>query len=175
MRNILVVDDYSTNAILVKNALPEKKYSVKTASSGEQALNSLKNRRADLILLDTVMPEMDGIETLRRIKSNPDTQDIPVILLTGQTDKNMIIEGLSLGAIDVIVKPIVAKVVKERVTRAFKGASPGQLAEKLKTEEDIFKEVQLEENKTEVEEIKNSEYKEVEYYSVEDDLDEGIW
>lgn len=124
MKNVLVVDDFQTNGLLVRQALPSSKYNVKVVTSGRQALESLKNRQEDIILLDIMMPEMDGIETLKRIKSNPETKDIPVIFLTGQADRSRIMDGFKYGVADIIAKPIVPGVAIERIDNVLSGNGP---------------------------------------------------
>lgn len=176
MKNILVVDDYQTNGLLIKQALPEEEYSVKTVSSGEQALNSLRSREEDLILLDIMMPDMDGIETLKKIKENPDTRHIPVLFLTGQADKQKILEGFSLGIVDIIAKPIVANLAKDRIERALRGASPGQMASKtektdkadqIDREELDYSDVQIDDE----DDMEDADFTD----SFSEEMDEGIW
>ncbi len=112
---ILVVDDMSANIEVAHHTLKDM-YIVKIATSGARALN-LANvlPQPDLILLDVMMPEMDGYEVCRRLKSDPSTSDIPIIFLTGKTDAEDETRGLELGAIDYIHKPFVPLVVQARV------------------------------------------------------------
>lgn len=103
---ILVVDDSPDNLMLLSNLL-KANYKVKVANSGEKALKIVHSEhKPDLILLDILMPEMDGYETLRRIKADQETKDIPVIFLTALTDAEDEKVGLGLGASDYITKPI---------------------------------------------------------------------
>lgn len=104
MKHILMVDDTTTNLKSAAEVLSPY-YQVSQAKSGKQALKFLENNHPDLILLDLMMPEMDGYETLERIKLNPDNAKIPVIILTADTEQASEERGLSMGAMDFIKKP----------------------------------------------------------------------
>ena len=105
-KTVLVVDDTPANIQLVSGLLRER-YKVKAATSGEKALKIARVDPApDLILLDVMMPEMDGYEVCRRLQGDPTTQAIPVIFLTGNDDEGERREGLALGAVDYITKPV---------------------------------------------------------------------
>jgi PAS domain S-box-containing protein len=120
--SILAVDDESAN-LAVLNKILSAEYTVYTAKSGEKALLSLKTARPDLILLDVVMPDMDGFEVLAKLKSSPETQGIPVIFITGLESADDEEKGFSLGAADYIRKPFKAIVVKARVSAQMKNAT----------------------------------------------------
>jgi len=107
---IFLVDDNPTNLRIGKNVLSEK-YTVATAPSASKLFSLLENNRPVLILLDIDMPEMDGYETIKLLKSNHDTKDIPVIFLTGMVNSNDEEKGRSLGAVDYVTKPIDPKVL----------------------------------------------------------------
>ncbi len=112
---ILVVDDTPDNLMLISTLL-KRIYKVKVANSGEKALRIAQLEcRPDLILLDIMMPEMDGYEVCRRLKANAKTKDIPVIFLTAKSDANNEAKGFQLGAVDYITKPISLQVVLARV------------------------------------------------------------
>ena len=112
---LLVVDDTPDNLYLM-SALLEDKYEVTTAESGAQALElAASDRPPELILLDIMMPEMDGYEVMRRLRQNPATASIPVIFLTALTSIEEEQFGLDLGAVDYITKPISPPVVLARV------------------------------------------------------------
>lgn len=112
---ILVVDDTPDNLYLM-SALLEERYEVATAESGEQALAIVASEAPpELVLLDIMMPGMDGYEVLRRLRQNPATSDIPVIFLTALTSIEEEQFGLDLGAVDYITKPISPPVVLARV------------------------------------------------------------
>lgn len=112
---ILVVDDVPDNLDVLVGVLNDD-YRVKAANSGERALKLLEGGNIpDLILLDVMMPEMDGFEVCRRIKSNPATSDIPVIFLTAMGDAVNVTQGLELGAVDYITKPADPPILKARI------------------------------------------------------------
>ena len=104
MKQILAVDDNSANLQMVRGIL-QKLYQVTPVNNGERALQFLDRKTPDLILLDILMPGMDGLETLRRIKARPECKDIPVIMLTGLGDEEMLNKCLAEGAVGVIHKP----------------------------------------------------------------------
>ena len=112
---ILVIDDTPDNLALMHNLL-KGDYHVKVANSGEKALKiAASNSPPDMILLDIMMPGMDGYEVCRRLKRDPWTMDIPVIFITAKTDEEDERKGLELGAIDYITKPISPPIVMARV------------------------------------------------------------
>lgn len=103
---ILVVDDNPTNIQVLFDILSEIGYRVAIAKSGEAALQRLQSYHPDIILLDVMMPGIDGFETCNRLKTDPTTCDIPVIFMTALSDAVDKVKGLSLGAVDYITKPI---------------------------------------------------------------------
>jgi CheY-like chemotaxis protein len=103
---ILVVDDQPINVQLLKRKLEREGMTVATSYSGREALELVKADKPDLILLDVMMPEMDGIEVCQRLQSETDTKSIPIIFITARTSKEGKIEGLGVGAVDYITKPI---------------------------------------------------------------------
>jgi len=113
-KTIFLVDDDLTNLTIGYNAL-SKLYDVVTLNSGERLLKTLEKRIPDLILLDVDMPVMDGYETIRRIKANDAFAFIPVVFLTAKNDGESELEGLSLGAIDYIVKPFSPPLLRKRI------------------------------------------------------------
>lgn len=103
---VLVVDDVADNIHLLSEVL-KPFYRVKAAKSGEKALSiANKAEKPDLILLDVMMPEMSGFETISRLKSDASTRDIPVIFVTAKHEKVDQEQGLELGAVDYLTKPI---------------------------------------------------------------------
>lgn len=112
---ILVVDDTDTNRALVKELLQREGYRVVTASHGSEALGRAANQRFDLILLDVMMPVMDGFETCKRLKRSEFTKDIPVIFLTGMSDVEEINRGFEVGGVDYIIKPFNTRELLMRV------------------------------------------------------------
>jgi signal transduction histidine kinase len=103
---VLIVDDERRNSELLKVLLAPEGYTLLTASSGEDALALLADQLPDLILLDVMMPGMDGYQVATRIKQNPATNNIPVIMLTALDDRNARMLGLNAGAEDFLTKPV---------------------------------------------------------------------
>src|SRR5688572_11755449 len=95
---ILVVDDAKENIATISTILREQGYQVVVAMDGQKALELLEKVRPDLILLDVMMPVLDGYETCRRIKASTQWREIPVIFLTGKTETQDIVRGFELGA-----------------------------------------------------------------------------
>ena len=116
MKHILVVDDNKTNLTLVKNELAAK-YQVTPVISGFQALKFLEKKIPDLILLDLCMPEMDGRETMRRIREREECAKVPIIFLTADNTPETEEQCLADGADDFISKPFVPQVMQRRVER----------------------------------------------------------
>ncbi|HET9884542.1 MAG TPA: response regulator [Candidatus Binatia bacterium] len=104
-RTIMVVDDNPDIITIVKTILEGKGYQVLSASSGQELLNLLTDRKPDLIILDIMMPEMDGLEVLGRLKAVTETASIPVILLTAKVQYEDVLGGYKLGADYYITKP----------------------------------------------------------------------
>ncbi|HKJ31126.1 MAG TPA: hybrid sensor histidine kinase/response regulator [Balneolales bacterium] len=102
---ILIVDDVPQNIQVLGTNLRNKNYEIAVAQNGKQALQVAEEIYPDLILLDIMMPEMDGYEVCERLKEKGDTKDIPVILLTGKTETEDILKGFEVGAADYITKP----------------------------------------------------------------------
>jgi phosphoserine phosphatase RsbU/P len=114
-KTVLLVDDTPAN-IQAANAILKDSYKIRVATSGAKALELTEAKPApDLILLDVMMPEMDGYEVCARLKANPETKDIPVIFLTGKTDAEDETHGFQVGAVDYIHKPFSPAVVQARV------------------------------------------------------------
>ncbi|MFN6499090.1 MAG: response regulator [Nostoc sp. DedQUE01] len=102
---ILVVDDTTTNLEIVFQILTNAGFEVVTEVNGEKALKQVEYRLPDLILLDVMMPKIDGFETCKKLKENSETCDIPVIFMTANSDTESKIKGLNIGAVDYITKP----------------------------------------------------------------------
>lgn len=115
-KHIMVVDDSRFNLAVAKDAL-EGQYTVTCVSSGIEALKSLEENTPDTILLDIIMPGMDGIETMKRIQKRVWGADIPIIFLTGETDNEVEAECLALGAQDFIAKPFFKPTMLHRIAR----------------------------------------------------------
>ena len=118
MKHILIVDDNKTNLTLAKNEL-SKNYQVTPVISGLQALQFLEKKTTDLILLDICMPEMDGRETMKRIRANSQWTNIPIIFLTADNTPETETQCLLDGADDFIAKPFVPQVMQHRVSRTL--------------------------------------------------------
>lgn len=113
-KTILVVDDEPVNLRILNNTLKDE-YRLIFAKSGNEAIRLVKNEKPDLILLDIMMPEMTGKEVCKTLKTDSGTQKIPIIFVTALSDEEDEEEGLSLGAVDYIAKPISPAVVRARV------------------------------------------------------------
>jgi len=113
-QNILIVDDERFYINVLVELLKDK-YKLYIAKSGEQALKRISNNPPDLILLDIMMPEMDGYQTCQKIKQTPEWHDIPIIFLTGKTDQESEAKAFEYGAVDFINKPIVSATVLARI------------------------------------------------------------
>ncbi|MCR5325112.1 MAG: diguanylate cyclase [Lachnospiraceae bacterium] len=136
MKKILVVDDNSVSLSLAKSMLSDM-YSVYAVLSGEQALRFLEKKECDLILLDLNMPDMSGYETLREIRDNDATKDIPIIFLTADSDPETEKKCFEMGAFDFIVKPFQKATLRSRVSRTLELLElqrnlEGQIIEKTK-------------------------------------------
>ena len=114
-RSILIVDDVSMNLEIIATQLEKRGYVALVARSGQEAVERANLTHPDLILLDVVMPGIDGFETCRRLKQNEATRDIPVIFMTALTATDDKIEGFRVGAVDYVTKPLNVMEVATRV------------------------------------------------------------
>jgi len=114
---ILLVDDEEPNRVLLSRRLTDAGYRVKAVEGGRQALDALRAQWFDLVLLDLLMPEMDGLATLGAIKSDPTIRRVPVLMLTASNTRESIVHCLSLGAADYVIKPADPVELKRRVYR----------------------------------------------------------
>ncbi len=112
---ILIVDDVPKNIQVAANILQESGYQMAFAQDGPTAVEQTEANRFDLILLDIMMPEMDGYEVCRRIKANPANHGIPIIFLTAKDDTESIIKGFEMGAVDYLTKPFSGLELQARV------------------------------------------------------------
>jgi len=117
--SILVVDDEKTNLNVLNHTL-HREYVVYMAKDGKTALEIANNYMPDLILLDIIMPDMDGYEVITTLKASEKTKDIPVIFITGLDSDEDIEKGKALGAADYISKPFSATILKEKVNKHIK-------------------------------------------------------
>ena len=103
---VLVVDDIIANVRLLEAKLSAEYFEVITAMNGLDALDAVQKSRPDIILLDIMMPGIDGIEVCKRIKSNPETQHIPVVMVTDLDQPEDRVRGLEAGADDFLTRPV---------------------------------------------------------------------
>lgn len=119
-KNILIVEDEEDILELVKYNLTREGYQVYGVFSGEDSFDFLKSKQVDLILLDIMLPGIDGLEVCRRIKTNSETMGIPIIMLTAKGEEQDIIKGLELGADDYVTKPFSPKVLSARINAVLR-------------------------------------------------------
>jgi two-component system, OmpR family, alkaline phosphatase synthesis response regulator PhoP len=112
---ILVVDDEEDILELVRYNLSREGYKVLSATSGEEGLKSARAEKPDLIILDLMLPGVDGLDVTRRLKGDEATRKIPIVMLTAKGEESDIVTGLELGAEDYITKPFSAKVLVARI------------------------------------------------------------
>lgn len=115
--SILIVDDEEDVLELIKYNLDKNGYKVVTATSGEEAITRARGKTPDLIILDLMLPGIDGLEVCRKLKSDVKTERIPVIMLTAKGEETDIVTGLELGADDYVTKPFSPKVLTARIRR----------------------------------------------------------
>lgn len=116
-RCILVADDDPLLVQLVQFRLQHRGYDVLTAEDGERVMQILEERQPDLIVLDAMMPGLDGFEVLRRVKADPRHQGIPVMILSARKKEQDIVGALALGAADYLVKPFMPEELMARIRR----------------------------------------------------------
>ena len=117
---ILIVDDVEANRFILRDIIQEMGYQPVLTESGAQALKIVQHIKPQLIILDIAMPEMDGYEVCKILKSDPERKDIPIIFISAFDDPEDIVKGFSLGGEDYITKPFVPEVVKVRVNMHLK-------------------------------------------------------
>jgi phosphoserine phosphatase RsbU/P len=113
--NLLIIDDIPENIQVLGHTLAKERYSVSFATDGQQALDMIAENDFDLILLDIMMPNMDGYEVCRRLKHMPGKKEVPVIFLTARTEPQDIVKGFQVGAVDYVTKPFNAPELLARV------------------------------------------------------------
>jgi diguanylate cyclase (GGDEF)-like protein len=126
----LIVDDEKSNIDVLNHILKEK-YKLFIAKSGESAIKIARENVPDLILLDIIMPDMNGFEVLTQLKKSDLTSNIPVIFITGQDSKEDEIKGLNLGAVDYITKPFHNVIVEARIRTHMKIVEQMQIIERM--------------------------------------------
>lgn len=105
--NVLAVDDIPLNLLLVQKMLSRFKFRIRTASGGQQALDEVAAEKPDLILLDLMMPGIDGFEVIRRLRADAATADIRIVILSALNSNEDVVKGFNVGADDFIMKPII--------------------------------------------------------------------
>ncbi len=118
--SILIMDDDELLITLLEHKLGQRGLSVHAATDGLEGLESAISNRPDLIVLDGMMPTMDGFEVLRHLKENEDTKDIPVIMLSARRLEHDVLNGLNLGAADYLVKPFMPEELFLKIQRLLK-------------------------------------------------------
>ncbi len=113
--NILVVDDEEDILELLRYNLSREGYQVSCTTSGEKTLKLVKTETPDLIILDLMLPGMDGLEVARRLKDNDNTKNVPIVMLTAKGEEADIVTGLELGADDYVTKPFSPRILLARV------------------------------------------------------------
>jgi len=119
---VLIVDDVPDNLAVLHDALDESGYTVLVATSGEAALQRAEQAVPDIVLLDAMMPGMNGFEVARRLKATPATLHIPIIFMTGLTETEHLVAALEAGGVDYVTKPIKPKEVLARMGVHMQGA-----------------------------------------------------
>jgi signal transduction histidine kinase len=112
---ILIVDDIPENLQVVASTLEPEGYQLRFAEDGESALEAAAEETIDLILLDIMMPGMDGFEVCQRLKSNPETHEIPIIFITAKADNESTVKGFRAGGVDYVTKPFQVEELRARV------------------------------------------------------------
>lgn len=128
---ILLVDDNPQNLQVLGNLLQEEKYKIEFALNGESALDWLKNKRFDLILLDLNMPGMNGFEVCKKIRSDDPLFEIPVIFLSAESERDSILKGFEVGAQDYVTKPFDSRELLARVKTQLDLKSKTEKLEKV--------------------------------------------
>lgn len=116
METILIVDDTKINIHILVKILGDD-YGLIVSRDAKTALEMISEHNPDLVLLDIMMPEIDGFEVCKRIRSNPKTKDTPIIFLTSKTDKHSIKEAYNLGGNDYVTKPFDPKKLKAKIKK----------------------------------------------------------
>ncbi len=130
-KQVLVVDDEEDILELVRFNLSREGYDVTCTTTGEDAIKSVRASQPDLLLLDLMLPGMDGFEVARFLKKDPETRNIPIVMLTAKTEEADVLTGLEMGADDYVTKPFSPRILAARVKavlRRDKLAAPGDTA-----------------------------------------------
>ncbi|NET89849.1 MAG: response regulator [Kamptonema sp. SIO1D9] len=131
---ILVVDDIHQNLLIIGNMLEQAGYETTFATNGEQALDRVASAKPDLVLLDFMMPDMNGIEVCQKLKANPEYREIPVIFLTASNEQEDLVEAFESGAADYICKPFRSAEVLVRIKNHLNNRNLQKVLERQKNE-----------------------------------------
>ena len=123
-KRVLIVEDEQAIREMLKFAFQKSEYALQEAEDAGQAQVIIQDQRPDLILLDWMLPGMSGLELAQRLKSNPNTQDIPIIMLTARGDENDRVRGLDCGADDYVVKPFSPRELMARIKAVLRRVDP---------------------------------------------------
>ncbi len=123
-KTILLVEDEHDIQELLKFHLERENMTLEAVDTGEAALQLLKTREVSLILLDLMLPGMDGLDVCRRLKAQPETRDIPIIMLTAKDSEADIVTGLEMGAADYVPKPFSPRVLIARIHAVLRRPVP---------------------------------------------------
>ncbi len=126
---VMVVDDDPDTVIILARHVQREGYTAIAASSGLECLRILRERSVDLILLDLMMPEMDGFEVCRALKGNQATADIPIIMITARDDLEARAEGMRLGVADFLAKPVFRRQLANRISAQLDAVAAVRTAE----------------------------------------------
>ena len=126
---ILVVEDEDDILELVSYNLSKEGYSVHRAMTGEEGLRVVLKETPDLVVLDLMLPEIDGLEVCRRMKRDPRSQQIPIVMLTAKGEESDIVAGLELGADDYVTKPFSPKVLMARIRAVLRRREQGEISD----------------------------------------------
>jgi len=117
---ILVVDDFSTMRRIVKNLLRQLGYiHIEEAEDGAQAYSKLKNGGFGFVISDWNMPNMDGLALLKKIRSDEELKDVPVLMVTAEAEKDKVVTAIQAGVNNYIVKPFTGEILKEKIDKIF--------------------------------------------------------
>jgi PAS domain S-box-containing protein len=165
---IVIVDDKPTNLGVLFDFLTDSGFKVLVAQDGESAIQKVEYAHPDLILLDVMMPGIDGFETCRRLKDKPSTQDIPIIFMTALSETVDKVKGFTLGAVDYITKPVQQEEVRARVTThlTIRKLQKKLEAQNVQLQQEIRERQQAQESRKQAEE---------KYRSIFENATEGIF
>ena len=155
--SVLIVDDSEMNRDLLSRRLSKMELDLTEASNGEEALQALREHSFDLVLLDIMMPVMDGYETLEHMQENQDTQRIPVVMITALDDIDSAVRCIDMGAVDYITKPFNPTLLKSRVTACLERKRASDQDENRRLQTELSNEYLSEQVREKVREISKSQ------------------